>query len=71
MWYLYVFHEPYSGGKSRHGAPVRGAQQTASINKRLSLGGRPPVMRIGKSVSNFSLTHHQSPSLPLLLQQLV
>ena len=30
-----VFHDPYSGGISRHGAPVRIIQQTASINRRL------------------------------------
>ena len=34
-------HLPYSGGKSRHGAPVRNIQKTALINRRLSFATPP------------------------------
>ena len=36
-----VPHLPYSGGKSRHGAPVRNIQKTALINRRLSFATPP------------------------------
>ena len=54
LYRLYaVFHDPYSGGMSRHGAPVRIIQQTASMNRRLLLAGRPPFSRSGNNFSSF------------------
>ncbi|MGF6605059.1 hypothetical protein P3T23_009820 [Paraburkholderia sp. GAS448] len=39
-WYT-LFHGPKSGGKSRHGLPVRAIHSTASTNSRLSPAVRP------------------------------
>jgi hypothetical protein len=39
-WYT-LFHAPKSGGKSRHGLPVRAIHSTASTNSRLSPAVRP------------------------------
>src|SRR5258708_2011153 len=39
-WYT-LFHGPKSGGKSRHGLPVRAIHSTASTNNRLSAAVRP------------------------------
>lgn len=39
-WYT-LFHSPNSGGKSRHGLPVRAIHSTASTNSRLSPALRP------------------------------
>ena len=36
-----LLHPPRSGGKSRHGAPVRKIQKTALMNKRLSFATPP------------------------------
>ncbi|CAE6869723.1 hypothetical protein R75465_08199 [Paraburkholderia aspalathi] len=36
-----LFHGPKSGGKSRHGLPVRAIHSTASTNNRLSAAVRP------------------------------
>ena len=41
-----LLHPPYSGGKSRHGAPVRKIQKTALTNFRLSLAIPPHVPRL-------------------------
>ena len=40
-WRCTEFHLPSSSGKSRHGAPVRAIQNTASSVRRWSRGGRP------------------------------
>jgi hypothetical protein len=41
-----LFQLPKSSGRSRHGAPVRASQSTASTNSRLSAAVRPESMRL-------------------------
>ena len=52
-----LLQPPKSGGKSRHGAPVRMIQKTASIKRRLSWATPPQLpSRPGKRGSSFFQT---------------
>ena len=52
-----LLQSPKSGGKSRHGAPVRMIQKTASIKRRLSWATPPQLpSRPGKRGSSFFQT---------------
>lgn len=53
-----VFHGPNAGGRSRHGAPVRAINSTASTNSRLSAPVRPRSP--GLAWSNPSIRAHWS-----------
>ena len=51
------FQSPRSGGRSRHGAPVRNIQNTALINSLLSPAGRPTLPFLpGRCACMFSQT---------------
>ena len=49
------FHSPNSAGRSRHGAPVRAIQRTASRKSRLSLAVRPGSLSFPGSKRRYAL----------------
>ena len=47
-----LFQGPQSGGRSRHGEPVRAIHRTASTNKRLSLAVAPTSVALPGSIAS-------------------